>query len=92
MALPDSTPIDQIPGVDGSKLVGAAKNLDKGQLIALSRGTLTDPLNAVEQKSIADAFEGSHTVPAAAGAACCCTCTPCCSCCAAVSIDPVVRH
>ncbi len=92
MALPNSTPIEEIPGVDASKLVGNAQKLDKGQLIALSRGTLEDPLNAVEQKSISAAFEGSHTVAASAGASCCCTCTPCCSCCAAASIEPVVTH
>lgn len=92
MAMPESAPITQIPGVDPSKLAGEARNLTKGQLIALSRGARTPALNFVEQQSIASAFEGAHYAieAGAAGASCCCTCTPCCSCCASASIDPLV--
>ena len=92
MAMPNSTPIVDLPGVQADKLVGKAKDLTKGELIELSRGSTPVTLDVAEQQSIESAFEGSHKVAATAGAACCCTCTPCCSCCAAASIEPLVTH
>ncbi len=94
MALPNSTPIQDIPGVDAALLEGAAKNLDKGQLIGLSRGGTTPALQASEQKSIESAFAGSAVSARAAleatATSCCCCCTPCCSCTAAASIEPLI--
>ncbi|WP_146210712.1 hypothetical protein [Azospirillum sp. TSO35-2] len=95
MTKPNSTPIDQL-GLSQdqiNRLTPAAKQLTKGDLLALSAKKDMPALHNLTLKDIKSIetvmSEFQAQQMAAAGDVSCCTCTPCCSCCAAADTEPV---